>query len=180
MSDTEKPSPITGSESQPASPIILSAPNVPGLHPRLADAVTKILVEAKARGLSIGLYSGLRTWMAQDKLYELGRSVKNPDGATGANPRGNIVTKTVAGFSWHNYGMAVDMVFKDSKGNWTWDKTPEQWEEIGKIGEMFGLVWGGRWKMKDYPHFELTCKINVFAARKVAMVGTIDDVWKEV
>ena len=180
MNDMEKPSPVIGSELKPDSPTILNAPTVPGLHPKLAEAVPKIVAEAKARGFSVGLHSGLRTWAAQDKLYELGRSVKNPDGATEANPRGNIVTKTVSGFSWHNYGMAVDIVYKDSNGNWTWDVPTTAWEDLGKIGGMHGLTWGGLWKMKDYPHFELPCKINVFAARKIAMVGTIDDVWKEV
>ena len=178
MDDAEKPSPGIGSDPKPGNFTIL---NVPGLHTKLAETVPKIITEAKARRLAVvGMHSGLRTWDVQSRLYELGRSVRNPDGATDANPRGNIVTKTIAGYSWHNYGMAVDMVFKDEKGNWTWNKTDAQWEELGKIGEMFGLVWGGRWKMKAYPHFELTCKINVFAARKVAMVGTIDDVWKEV
>ncbi len=26
--------------------------------------------------------------------------------------------------------------------------------EMGEIGESFGLVWGGRWRRPDYPHFE--------------------------
>src|SRR3990167_3298215 len=177
MSDTEKPLQPTGSEKTPGSFTAWTVPKVPGLHPKLAEAVSKVLAEAKARGLSVGLHSGLRTWEQQNRLYELGRSVKNPDGATEANPRGNTVTKTVAGFSWHNYGMAVDIVFKDEKGVWTWEKTPEQWADIGKIGEMFGLTWGGNWKMKDYPHLEIPCKLNVFAARKIAMTGAIDDVW---
>lgn len=152
---------------------------VPGLHPKLADAVTKILAEAKARGLSVGLHSGLRTWDQQTVLYELGRSKQNPDGATDANPRGNIVTKTIAGYSWHNYGHAVDIVYKDSHGNWTWDKTPEQWEELGKIGEMFGMSWGGRWKMRDMPHFELHCKVSIAVARNIALNEGIEKVWEQ-
>lgn len=154
-------------------------PKVPGLHPKLAEAATKIVAEAKARGLSVGLHSGLRTWEEQSRLYELGRSVKNPDGATEANPRGNIVTKTIAGYSWHNYGMAMDIVFKDAKGNWTWEKTDDEWEQLGKIGEMYGFIWGGRWKSKDEPHFELKCSLSIFAARKVAILSGIEYVWNE-
>lgn len=152
---------------------------VPGLHPRLAEAGEKLLAEAKARGLSVGLHSGLRKWAEQERLYELGRSVKNPDGATEANPRGNIVTKTTAGFSLHNYGCATDYVFKDSRGSWTWDKTDAEWEELGKVGELYGLSWGGRWKQKDMPHFELKMKISIFAAHKIAIVGGIEEVWAE-
>ena len=154
---------------------------VPGLNPKLAEAAEKLLAEAKARGLSIGLHSGLRTWAEQDRLYELGRSVKNPDGATEANPRGDIVTRVIGGFGWHNYGIAIDCVFKDSKGGWTWDKTDTEWEDLGRIGELYGLSWGGRWqgKKKDCPHFELKMRISNFAARKIAIVGGIEEVWKE-
>jgi hypothetical protein len=34
------------------------------------------------------------------------------------------------------------------------DHIPD-YEEAGKIGESVGLVWGGRWKIPDYPHFQL-------------------------
>lgn len=153
---------------------------VPGLHPKLAEAINKLLAEAKIRGLSVALHSGLRTWDEQARLYELGRSARNPDGATEANPRGNIVTKTVDGYSWHNYGIACDIVFRDVKGNWTWDKTDQEWEDLGKIGELYGLTWGGRWKQADKPHFELKMNVSIIAARKIAIVGSIEDVWKEV
>lgn len=33
------------------------------------------------------------------------------------------------------------------------DKVPD-YIEAGKIGESVGLVWGGRWKNPDYPHFQ--------------------------
>ncbi|MBU0780357.1 MAG: M15 family metallopeptidase, partial [Alphaproteobacteria bacterium] len=52
-------------------------------------------------------------------------------------------------------GFAGDIVFKDAHGNWTWNKTPKQWEELGVIGEIFGLEWGGRWEFKDWPHFQM-------------------------
>ncbi len=154
-------------------------PKVTGLHPKLAEKIDSLLKEAKARGFSVGMHSGLRTWEKQAELYELGRSIVNPDGTTLANPRGAIVTKTTAGFSWHNYGTAADIVFKDIKGNWTWDKTDDQWEDLGKIGEMLGLVWGGRWKQRDCPHFELKMSLDVFKAYDLAQsTGEVDAVWQ--
>jgi len=48
------------------------------------------------------------------------------------------------------------------EGKITWDlkvsvnknEIPD-YEEAGVIGEQCGLVWGGRWKKPDYPHFQL-------------------------
>jgi len=157
---------------------------VTGLHPKLADTVSAILNEAKARGFSVGLHSGLRTFEEQDKLYELGRTIVNPDGRTEANPRGNVITKTIGGFSWHNYGLAADIVFKDSSGNWTWNKTHAQWDDLGRIGEMFDLDWGGRWsRFPDYPHFQILGRlkqISISAARKMALEKGIEELWKMV
>lgn len=152
-----------------------------GLYTKFADAIAETLNEAKARGLKVGLHSGLRTFEAQDKLYELGRSVVNPDGSTAANPRGNVITKTIGGYSWHNYGLAGDLVFKNDKG-WTWDMTTAQWEELGKVGEMFGLEWGGRWtRFPDFPHFQMIGKLKgrkFEELKAVALKDGIDAVWK--
>ena len=32
---------------------------------------------------------------------------------------------------------------------------PEAYRRMGEIGESIGLKWGGRWKQKDCPHFEI-------------------------
>lgn len=56
--------------------------------------------------------------------------------------------------SKHIDGNAFDAVpMKEGKPWWTAPK--EVWEQMGKIGESCGLVWGGRWERKDYPHFEI-------------------------
>lgn len=36
-----------------------------------------------------------------------------------------------------------------------WDANNPVWQKIGLIGERIGLVWGGRWKVRDMGHFEL-------------------------
>ena len=35
-----------------------------------------------------------------------------------------------------------------------WNAAHSVWEKIGLLGEALGLRWGGRWKQKDYGHFE--------------------------
>lgn len=35
-----------------------------------------------------------------------------------------------------------------------WNASDPVWERIGVIGEACGMLWGGRWKVKDLGHFE--------------------------
>lgn len=56
--------------------------------------------------------------------------------------------------SKHIQGKAID--FAPMKGGRVWWSAPaEVWEAMGEIGEAAGLKWGGRWKNKDCPHFEM-------------------------
>jgi len=50
-------------------------PKVTALHPKLADAVPQIITEAKARGLVVAMFSGVRKPEEQEKLYALGRTL---------------------------------------------------------------------------------------------------------
>ena len=156
-------------------------PKVTALHPKLADAVPQIITEAKARGLVVAMFSGVRKPEEQEKLYALGRTVKNPDGFDPVKkPLGNIITNAKTWESWHFYGLAVDFAFKNSNGGWWWPKDEDdRWDEIGKIGGMFGLAWGGAWtKFPDLPHFQLTGKIpTVREAKRILFEKGIEAVW---
>lgn len=56
--------------------------------------------------------------------------------------------------SKHIQGKAIDFApVKDGKVWWSAPATV--WETMGEIGESCGLKWGGRWKNKDCPHFEM-------------------------
>jgi peptidoglycan L-alanyl-D-glutamate endopeptidase CwlK len=88
------------------------------------------------------------TQVEQNALYAQGRTTP-----------GRIVTWTLN--SMHLYGKAFDIaILKDGKP--TWDPKVDvdgdsAWDyyEAGQLGESIGLVWGGRWKKPDYPHFQL-------------------------
>ena len=66
--------------------------------------------------------------------------------------------------SRHIDGMAIDIVpVKDGKIPWVVNdaETAELWFRIGRIGEFYGLEWGGRWSPfnafklgADLPHFQ--------------------------
>lgn len=133
-------------------------PVITSLHPKVVDAINKTIAECKIRGMSIGLESGLRDSKKQEALYALGRTVINPSGATAGKPLGNIVTRASAWHSLHEYGLAGDLVFRDRKGNYFWPKDADPaWKDLGNVGKMFGLRWGGDWPidLTDLDHFEM-------------------------
>lgn len=161
------------------------APKVTALHPKLAEAIPKIITEWEIRKHpTIGMFSGIRVPEDQDKLYALGRTVKNPDGFdTIKKPLGNIITNAKAWESWHFYGLAEDFAFKNSRGAWYWPSDDDPlWRELGTVGKMFGLNWGGDWtKFPDLPHFQITGRIpNVYEAKQILFSQGLDALWKMV
>lgn len=112
-----------------------------GLEPAVERRVNQLIQEMKDRGYDVMVFEGYRSPERQNKLYAQGRTQP-----------GAIVTNARAGESFHNYGVAVDIVFK---GDSPWSpKHP--WELLGQVGKSLGFTWGGDWKFKDLPHFELT------------------------
>lgn len=100
------------------------------------------LIQCHDLGITLRVTQGFRTYEEQKELYAQGRTKP-----------GKRVTNADAGRSWHNYGLAYDVV---PLVNGIPDWNNKKWEIIGSIGEQNGLVWGGRWKgiKVDRPHFE--------------------------
>ena len=97
----------------------------------------------------------LRTFAQSDYLWQLGRTVINPDGKSAVKPYGNIVTKAKAGQSYHNYGLALDFaVFEDGKEEWVEDSN---WMIVVDCFKKKGFKWGGDFygDFKDAPHLEM-------------------------
>lgn len=131
------------------------------LHPKLRDEAAKIYDEicAALTGYAFCRFAyTLRTFAEQDALYAQGRSKP-----------GNIVTKAKGGQSYHNYGMAIDIVLvvdTDHNGTFetaSWDEKTDfdgdkqsDWMEIVGIFKRHGWEWGGDWRFKDDPHFQKT------------------------
>ena len=135
------------------------------LYPGIQKDAYKFLIATKEAGISGGLFCSLRTFEEQDKLYAQGRTKP-----------GSIVTNAKGGQSYHNYGIAFDFVFKDKKGNWTWNG---DYNKIGKIGESLGFEWGGSWsKFPDKPHFQKIYNQSVENLLKVYNKNKkVEDVW---
>lgn len=105
--------------------------------------------------------SVLRTFAEQNELYTKGRTAP-----------GGKVTWVRGGYSFHNYGLAVDIVLlidKDKNGTFesaSWDTTFDgdgdgvaDWLEVAKIFNAYGWQWGltnSKGKRYDLPHFQKT------------------------
>ena len=131
------------------------------LHPKLKEDALKIYDEivAALNGSAICRFTHtLRTFAEQDALYAQGRTKA---GAKVTNARG--------GQSYHNFGMAIDIVLlvdKDKNGTYetaSWDIKTDfdgdgkaDWMEIVAIFKRYNFEWGGDWKFNDAPHFQKT------------------------
>lgn len=121
---------------------------------RVERDIKVFLKLAEIAGVPCKVTEGFRSIERQNELYAQGRTTK-----------GNIVTNAKGGESLHNYGVAFDIV--PIKG---YNIPNSQWEKLGKIGEVMGYEWGGRWKgFVDKPHFQLTLgyKLKDFQTGKV-------------
>ena len=120
-------------------------------HPLLRDelhAIYKEICEALTGKAKCRFAYVLRTFAEQDALFT-------------KRPR---VTKAKAGQSYHNYGLAVDIVLLIDNGKTaSWNTVADfdadgksDWMEIVAIFKKYGWSWGGEWNFKDDPHFEKT------------------------
>lgn len=138
------------------------------MHPDLRDEVSKLydLICAALTGKAIcRLAYTLRTYKEQDALYAIGRTI---------NPGAAKVTNAKGGQSYHNFGLAFDIVLlKDTNGDGTFDTASWEtnvdfdgdgmpdWKEIVTIAKQHGWEWGGDWKFTDLPHFQKTFGFSV-------------------
>jgi len=132
------------------------------LHPSLRNEALEIysdITEAlKGKAICRFAYT-LRSFAEQDGLFAQGRT-----------KAGKIVTNAKGGESYHNYGLAIDIVLlKDTDGNGTfetasWETNVDfdgdglsDWKEIVRIFKMYGWEAGIDWaKFPDAPHFQKT------------------------
>lgn len=72
------------------------------------------------------------------------------------------------GVSWvkhskHQDGLAIDicpwLIWNlNGPDKLQWDASDPIWDRIGKVGESLGLIWGGRWRVRDLGHFEMPAR----------------------
>jgi peptidoglycan L-alanyl-D-glutamate endopeptidase CwlK len=124
------------------------------LHPTVRALARAHLAACEAAGIDLIITSTLRDNESQTALYNQGRY---------GNP-GRIVTNARAGQSWHNWGLAYDVVpLRAGKPVWgTTGEDLELWERVGELGKACGLEWAGDWaNFKEYPHFQYTAGLTL-------------------
>ena len=126
---------------------MIDSRDIKDLHPIVASLAKTLIERAKNElGINLLITSTLRDNECQAKLYAKGRTTPGPK-----------VTNAKPGQSFHNYGVAFDVVpVIDGKAIWsTSGKALEIWQSIGKLGKEIGLEWAGDWKtFKEFPHFQ--------------------------
>lgn len=120
------------------------------IMPLLAEKIRQVSRILEGEGFAIRVVQGLRTWAQQDALYAQGRTTE-----------GKIVTNAKGGQSWHNFGMAVDVVPSVNGVEMAyvpdWNPQHPSWQRMVNLGIGLGLDSGATWSsLKDYPHFQLT------------------------
>ena len=140
------------------------------LAPKFRAAVEKSIAECVAKGLDAMVYEAYRSQELQSLYYQRGRTV--------VPPRDTVTNAASNLFSWHGYGLAVDVIHRTKE----WD-VPDAW--FGKVAEIFkkhGCKWGGDWTSPDRPHFQWgLCKASPSdRARELIRTQGVLAVWEAV
>ena len=146
------------------------------LRQDFAAKVITVLERCKAQGFDMRANAGMRGPVEQAKLWRQSRSIeeitvmihKLENAGAGflaecireAGPQhGDHVTDAPPGFSWHQWGEAVDAFWLvDGKAEWSTKKLVggrNAYQVYAAEGAAAGLTAGGLWpKFKDWPHLQ--------------------------
>lgn len=102
------------------------------LYPDLKDKTELLIKRMSDLGKPIRVFEAFRSAKKQDGYYKKVPKITNAEGLQ----------------SYHQYGLAVDLVFEEHK----WTPPLGWWNTLGNEGMKLGLTWGGAWG--DNPHFE--------------------------
>lgn len=140
----------------------VTANRIQKLHPAIRLQVINFIVEVQEIYPDIRIANGYRSIEEQNEIYNKGRN-----GSEGA-----IVTNAKGGSSYHNYGLAIDIVrIVDNEINYDIN-----WDEIVAIGDKYGFEWGGNWtSIVDKPHFQITFGYEIKELRSLYEGGKVKD-----
>ena len=148
------------------------------IYPPFGDLIHSFLFNARAQGYPVGIFEGLRTFEKQAEYYAKGRDTEGNI----INPS-QVITYAKPGSSYHQYGLAVDIVF-DTDGTkkgfqWGWNEKMD-WRGLAEIGQNFGLEAGYFWIKKDPPHFQKTYGFITSQLKSIYTGGGLEAVYREI
>ncbi|MCA9542151.1 MAG: M15 family metallopeptidase, partial [Myxococcales bacterium] len=129
----------TATAPLPEAPAMPPAPrsdahHLASLHPEVRAMALALAEQAEAAGVPIRFISGHRRFNPRAARARAGRA------------------------SWHQFGMAIDLVLADRKGmadaldHYSNDR--ERWQTVGQIAKRLGFTWGLEWRREEVVHFE--------------------------
>jgi peptidoglycan L-alanyl-D-glutamate endopeptidase CwlK len=114
------------------------------LAPAFRAAVDAAIKECNAlpTPLDAMVYETYRSNELQVVYFQRGRTVVPPV-KTVTNAMNNL-------YSWHGYGLAVDVISRSKK----WAPGEAWFAQVAEIFKKHGCKWGGDWTNRDLPHFQ--------------------------
>ena len=142
------------------------------LAPIFRAAVDAAIAECNnaENALQAMVYETYRSNELQTIYFARGRTVKPPNSPV-TNAMNNL-------YSWHGYGLAVDVIHRSKQ----WNVGPEWFRNVADIFKKHGCKWGGDWTKPDMPHFQWgLCKASPSAnARELMRTQGVLAVWEAV
>lgn len=170
------------------------------LCPIFSVRVSALLGALAAEGFELEVVQGLRSWNEQQAIYDKGRTapgepcthngVKRAVGSCSMHPFGATVTPCLPGYSWHNYGLAVDCA-PDNPAipgyQADWNEANPGWKRFADLAKSQGFTVGAQFRTRpDLPHIELTGRFPAGLVgtagdevRQIFKDGGMEAVWKE-
>jgi D-alanyl-D-alanine carboxypeptidase len=142
------------------------------LAPFFRAAVNAAMIDCGDAKLQAKVYEAYRSEALQQLYYARGRTIKPP-----AKP---VTNAKSAIYSWHGYGLAVDIVHET--GWWSPPDGEDWFKEVANIFKKHDCKWGGDWSSPDPPHMQWgRCKPSPSdTARQLLATGGLEAVWDAV
>ena len=123
-----------------------------GIDPTVKDTALELIKRAYKEKIYVQMTGGYRSIGEQNRLYEQGRT----------NQSKPIITNVRGGYSYHNYGLAVDFVILSDDGRRALWTVNEKWKRVANLAKLLGFTWGGDWSgFKDYPHLQMNGGLTI-------------------
>lgn len=135
-----------------------------GLFPLFKRQMLSFLELCWQNGIPVHLCAGFRTFAEEDTVYASGKS------------------HTKGGQSFHNYGLAADIVFDNSDRDGVQDPYVEPfggaWLSCAQLGSKCGLQPGAFWaSFQDKPHYQAMINTSVEDLKSAYIKGGIQSAW---